>query len=211
MQVTAKHYSAEYLSRERWMSFVYQVTAIADLKPERVAEIGIGPGVVGDMVRASYPGCDYVGIDLDPALGPTVCADVTALPFADGGFDAVFCCQVLEHLPYDTFGAALGELKRIAGRRVVISLPDVSPFFFLRARGSRRFLPALWRGISVPQFRPQPHSFKEHGQHYWEIGKRDYALARILATIEAVGFARIEHYRMVERSYWHFFILDVAQ
>jgi hypothetical protein len=205
-----KHYSAEYLSRERWMSFVYQVTSVADLAPSKVVEVGIGPGVVGEMVRSTYPGCDYVSVDIDPALGPMVCADVTALPFADRSFDVAFCCQVLEHLPYPSFPAALSELKRVARQRVVISLPDVSPFLYLRATGLRRLLPSLWAGLSLPALRPKPHSFEEHGQHYWEIGKRDYALPRILATIDDAGFSRVRHFRMVERNYWHFFLLDVA-
>ena len=147
------HYGPSYLSHERWMSYVHQVTAIADLNPARVAEIGVGPGVVGDMVRTTYPGCDYVSVDIDPTLRPQVCASVVDLPFADASFDATFCCQVLEHLPYDLFRPALAELRRITRCRVVISLPDVSPFFFLRARGSRRLLPGLWNGFSLPSVR----------------------------------------------------------
>ena len=82
------HYGPSYLSHERWMSYVHQVTAIADLNPARVAEIGVGPGVVGDMVRTTYPGCDYVSVDIDPTLRPQVCASVVDLPFADASFDA---------------------------------------------------------------------------------------------------------------------------
>ena len=205
------HYGASYLSHERWMSYVHQVTAIADLNPARVAEIGVGPGVVGDMVRTTYPGCDYVSVDIDPTLRPQVCASVVDLPFADASFDATFCCQVLEHLPYDLFRPALAELRRITRCRVVISLPDVSPFFFLRARGSRRLLPGLWNGFSLPSVRQPVHDFAIHGQHHWEIGVRGYPLRCILADIKQAGFTQPQHFRMVERSYWHFFLLDVPQ
>ena len=209
MLESTEHYGARYLSRVRWMSFVYQVATLSDLRPSRVAEIGIGPGVVGDMIKATYPDCGYMAIDIDPALRPDVAADVTALPFADGAFDAVFCCQVLEHLPYERFVPALTELKRIVTRRVVISLPDVSPFFFLRFTGARRLLPPLWRGLSFPHPAPRAHDFASHGQHYWEIGVKGHPLRRLLADIDHAGLHVRDHFRMVERNYWHFFVLDV--
>ncbi len=203
------HYGTAYLSRERWMSFVYQVTSIADLRPRAVAEIGVGPGVVANMVAATFPGCEYVSIDIDPALQPKVCASVTALPFRDGQFDASFCCQVLEHLPFDQFLPALTELRRITSNRVVISLPDVTPFVYLRAPGLRRLLPWLWRGIDLPGL-PAEHDFAAHGQHHWEIGKKGYPVRRILGEIAKAGFRRPRHFRMVERPYWHFFLLDTV-
>jgi SAM-dependent methyltransferase len=201
-------YGSNYLGKERWFSFVHQIASVRDLTPRKVAEIGIGPGVVGDMMRATYPGCEYIGVDIDIDLRPTVCADLTALPFADHSFDVTFCCQVLEHLPFENFDTAILELKRITKKRLVISLPDVTPFFYLRFPGCRRILPFFWHGISFPTFLPQNHSFEEHGQHYWEIGKHQYPVARILSALSKFGFANIRHYRMVERCYWHFFLLD---
>lgn len=206
-----RHYSAAYLYKERWFSFVYQVMALSGIEPKTVAEVGVGPGVVGDMLRATYPGCEYVGIDIDSSLSPSVCASVESLPFASGSFDATYCCQVLEHLPFDQFAVAAGELKRITKRRLVISLPDVSPFFFLRFSHSRRLVPWLWNGLSLPTLFPRRHSFEEHGQHYWEIGKREFPLKAILRQLQSVGFREIRHFRMTERPYWHFFILEVAE
>lgn len=205
------HYGHNYLGTERWFSFVHQIASVRDLGLEKVAEIGVGPGVVGDMLRATYPTCEYVSVDIDPELKPSVCASVTSLPFADGVFDATFCCQVLEHLPFEELGKAILELKRITRRRLVISLPDVSPFFYLRFPGCRRYLPSLWRGVSFPQVFPRHHSFEEHGQHYWEIGKRHYPVSRILDVLSKLGFSNINHFRMVERNYWHFFLLDLPK
>lgn len=202
------HYGSGYLSRDRWLSYVTQVTTLQDLNPQRVAEIGIGPGVVGPMVKATYPGCQYVSVDVDANLRPEVCASVTSLPFQNSVLDAVFCCQVLEHLPYHLFGPALSELRRVVSRRVVISLPDESWFFFLRVRGSRRVLPSLWKGVSFPRPFPAKHDFEKHGQHYWEIGKKDYPIRRIIDDIGRTGLSLKDHFRMVDRPYWHFFILD---
>lgn len=208
--MSGARYGAGYLSHERWLSYVHQVTALADIAPRSVLEVGVGPGVKSTMVTATFPGCRYVGVDVDAGLGPDVCADVRTLPFGDAAFDAAFCCQVLEHIPYEDFLKGLGELKRVARRRVVISLPDVRPFIYLRARppASRRYLPWLWHGVSLPALPPQPHSFEAHGQHYWEIGKRGYPLRRVLRDMRSLGWARVRDFRMIERNYWHFFVLD---
>jgi hypothetical protein len=202
------HYGAGYLTHERWLSYVTQVSTVMDIQPKTVVEVGIGPGVVGRMIEATFPGCEYMSVDIDSELSPNICASVTSLPFPDAHFDAVFCCQVLEHLPYDLFVPAILELRRVAARRVVISLPDESLFFFLRARGFRKLLPTLWRGVSFPRPFPVRHDFVSHGQHHWEIGKRGFPIAKILGDILRTGLVLKENFRMVERPYWHFFVLD---
>jgi predicted SAM-dependent methyltransferase len=130
------------------------------------------------------------------------------LPFADRVFDISYCCQVLEHLPYDDFVEALRELRRVTARRLIISLPDDSPFFYLRIRGMRRFMPRLWRGISPPNLHPRAIDVREHGQHYWEVGRRGYPAARVRRDAEDSAFRRVEEFRLVERPYWHFYVFD---
>lgn len=48
------------------------------------------------------------GVEIDYVAG-----DLTALPFGDGVFDAVFCISVIEHLPSDRVGRALAEFRRV--------------------------------------------------------------------------------------------------
>lgn len=203
-----RHYNERYLTRERWLSYVYQIHALEDVAPTSILEVGRGAGAVAEMTRLNFPRCRLVTIDIEPALKPDVVGSVTALPFADKSFDAAFCCQVLEHLPFEQFGVALGELARVARRRLVLSLPDVSPFFYMRIHGLRRMTPVLWRGITLPSLAPRPHDFASHGQHYWEIGKKGYPTRRVVAEIEKAGFRVERRFRMVERNYWHFFILE---
>lgn len=56
------------------------------------------------------PGLDYVSLDLTSPYAD-VRADLGALPFGDGRFDAVICSHVLEHVEDD--GRALGEIARV--------------------------------------------------------------------------------------------------
>ena len=110
--MSGSRYGPDYLSHERWVSYVHQISALANIAPRSVLEVGVGPGVKATMVAATFPGCTYVGVDIDGTLAPDVRADVRSLPFDDRRFDAAFCCQVLEHIPYEDFLTGLGELKR---------------------------------------------------------------------------------------------------
>lgn len=50
-------------------------------------------------------------------------ADITNLPFSDCEFDTVSTLEVLEHLPQETYKAALAELSRIAKKYIIVSVP----------------------------------------------------------------------------------------
>ena len=91
----------------------------------RVLDIGCGPGSISvGLAEAVSPG-ELRGVDVEPGqvamaaraaaergLGNAAfsVADVRDLPFEDGSFDLVHCCDTLAYVP-DT-GAALEEMKR---------------------------------------------------------------------------------------------------
>lgn len=65
-------------------------------------------------------------VDVDPAIGCDIHADVRDLGNI-GGYDVVYCCHMLEHLyPYDV-PVALGEMLRVLspGGYAVIIVPDL--------------------------------------------------------------------------------------
>ncbi len=93
-------------------------------------------GVRGTGIEITEAKVQYArsrGVDL--RLG-----DASKLDFADRSFDAVYCCEVLEHLPFGTFEAACAELARVARTQVVVSVP-----FDER----RHFVPCPYCGASV--------------------------------------------------------------
>ena len=49
--------------------------------------------------------------------------DIRCLPFADNAFDCVTAFEILEHLVYPDVLKAVSELKRVARRVVIISVP----------------------------------------------------------------------------------------
>jgi SAM-dependent methyltransferase len=85
----------------------------------RILDAGAGASIF--PVYLAREGHRVTALDLDArrALGgghgvvvPYVRGDLTALPFADESFDAVFCISVVEHLPEQAVPAALRELRR---------------------------------------------------------------------------------------------------
>lgn len=200
-QVDPQHYACNsYESAERFTSYYYQLAATLKLSPRSVLEVGVGSHVFAALMARS--GIRTITVDVDPALDPTVGARVTQLPFADACMDACVAFQVLEHLPFERFRAALTELARVCRIGAVISLPEfgnaaltISLPFARKLRISGRAL-AFW----YPQ-----HRFD--GEHYWEINKRGYHHARISHEIRAAGFTIEDSWLNPYNPYHRFFVL----
>jgi len=117
--------------------------SVASLFTGRVLDVG------GARRRGRFhppAGARWLVADLTPALSPDVAADVAALPFRDGAFDAIKITEVLEHVPDPA--AALAECRRVLRARghVVISAP-----FLERLHGDPsdygRYTEAMWRRL----------------------------------------------------------------
>jgi SAM-dependent methyltransferase len=53
-----------------------------------------------------------------------VLGTLESLPFADGSFDLVLCCEVLEHLSFEVYPRAIEEMQRIASKHVIVTVPN---------------------------------------------------------------------------------------
>jgi SAM-dependent methyltransferase len=90
-----------------------------------VLDVGCGDGALTNPLAEDYDvtGADLSQTALSHVRTKTVLASATDLPFADGAFDLVLCSQVLEHLEDADYRRALSELRRVASRSVLISVP----------------------------------------------------------------------------------------
>jgi predicted SAM-dependent methyltransferase len=202
VQVSSSQYTTEnYESKQRFISFWHQINEIQRLGVSSILEIGIGNGMVSTYIEQR--GRRVYTLDIDIALEPQIVGSVESLPFAANSVDAIACYEVLEHLPFERFVPILREFHRVSRDHVIISLPDYERAYRFHIQlprlGDVRLL------IPVPRLRRPVHQFD--GEHWWEIGKRGYALKTILAAIEESGFQVIETYRIFEHAYHHFFRL----
>jgi SAM-dependent methyltransferase len=128
----------------------------------RVLEIGCGVGAQTVHLVAASPGAHIVAVDISgdslaqararvtaQAPGAAVTwhrADLFALPFADGAFDHLFVCFVLEHLPDPV--SALAGLRRVlrpGGTITVIEGDHGSAFFHPDSARARAAISCLVR------------------------------------------------------------------
>jgi SAM-dependent methyltransferase len=103
----------------------------ADVLEGTLCDVGCGTGhLLGEVRRRRN--LAGIGIDLNIDRAGTngdaslIESSIEKLPFADEAFDTVICTHTLEHV-LDT-RAAVGELKRIARRRLIIVVPAERPY-----------------------------------------------------------------------------------
>jgi len=194
-----EYFSRNYNDEKRWASYWHQIDEILKFNPKKVLVIGKGNGLAAFFLENC--GVKTVTLDIDGSLKPDVVASVLNMPFVANDFDAALCAEVLEHFSYNEFNKALSEIKRISRFGAVISLPHFGPTikFSLKAP----LLPEIKLMFKLPY--PKKHQFK--GEHYWEIGKRDYPLRRIRNDIKKSGFTIKNDYVVFENPLHHFFVL----
>lgn len=119
---TWKNYDAAGLIKQR-------LELIKRVIPDDVSTIldaGCGNGAITNELGNFYA---IVGLDLSPAAlehvqTPKILGSVSSLPFSDKSFDLCMCNEVLEHLHQAELAEAISELKRVATRYVLLSVPN---------------------------------------------------------------------------------------
>ena len=199
VQVSKEHYDFyNYVDIRRWDSYYYQARLTEKLNCGDVLEIGAGKNVVKNILQGKI---NYITLDIDPELNPDVIGDISTAPFKKNSFDAVLCFQVLEHFPYEKFEPLLKTLAELSKEYVLLGLPFANHEFSVKLN-----LPLLKEKklrLLIPKFY-KPHKFD--GQHYWEIGKKNYPLKRIKSDLSKIFY--IEKYFVpFEFNYHAFFLL----
>ncbi|MBN2027619.1 MAG: class I SAM-dependent methyltransferase [Actinobacteria bacterium] len=171
------------------------------LRPGKVLEIGKGNGLICWYLGSR--GVETITIDCDEDLCPDMIGDVRDLPFPDGSFDVVSCCQVLEHLPYTDFPRALNEIFRVTRSHAVMSLPDRYSYY-------RVFLQVPRIGVyrKVISFPKVARRYRQAGvSHLWEIGLAGSSLRDIYRDIAEADFKINNTFRVFEHPCHRFFVL----
>jgi SAM-dependent methyltransferase len=220
IQLDAREY---YLSPDwddllQWLSYWHQIERVLAHLPvgTRLLEIGPGNGTVSAYLQAR--GYRVVTLDHDLALSPTTVGDAVALPFPAEAFDGAICCEVLEHLPFEDAVVALAEIRRVARRTCVVSLPYQSLFLavcalpvyarllhpLLRLLGLRPRQPVRLM-LRLPLFLMQRPVTP---LHYWEMGLRGYSRRRIEKVFAETGFKICSRSSHLLYGYHEYYVLE---
>ena len=117
-------------------------------------------------------------------------------------------CEIIEHLPWKDVDKALHELQRVSNKYVIISIPYSSAGFELVLR-----FPLINKILNkqlMSLFFRIPYFFipkKFDGQHYWEMGRKNYSKQKIRKKMKKY-FKIVEEIRPILDHYHHFFVLE---
>ena len=116
------------------------------------------------------------------------------------GYDAILCCETLEHIDWRRVGPVLSTLRASGAKYLIVSVPymafQVSLDLYLNRMTLRQYFSMkklLWR----KRFAAEPP-----GGHQWEIGYRGYSLRAWEARLADSGWSIVkrdftEHCRSV--------------
>lgn len=166
-QVSSAHYfNPSYLSKSRFEGLQCQLAVFLESEGSKsILEIGPGPGLLTALLRHFQ--FEVTTIDIAMDIRPDVVGSLSAMPFMNGAFDATCAFQVLEHLPFSLLVSNMQELRRVARKRVYISVPNQKEILKAQVRfdltlGKKRFHKVLWKKPLGRLTNPE--------EHYWEIG-----------------------------------------
>lgn len=197
--------NAEYLSRDRFISYHHQLRLIFNLgtQVKEILEVGIFNSLMTDLLRSK--GYKVTTADIDRNLEPDIVLDLTSnFSIKKDKYDAIVLFQVLEHLPYEQSEQALKKLAQATKKYLIISLPYNSQYCaiqlkFSLAKRSRYLL------FSLPTFwSSQPKT----DEHFWELGLKGYPKERIHNSVAKAGLTIKQEFTDPMHPYHYFLVLE---
>jgi hypothetical protein len=193
-----------YYSRKRIVHQWTQVHLLSTIECEKILEIGPALGLVTSML--ANIGYEVHTLDVAPRLFvypdvPHHQKDLCNLQSHQiAGYDAILCCETLEHIPWDSVGAVLSAFHDSGAKYLIVSVPymgfQVFGEIYFNTVTVRQYFSMkklLWR----KRFAGEPA-----GGHQWEIGYKGYSLRRWESQLKESGWSIIareftEHCRSV--------------
>ena len=193
-----------YYSRKRIVQQWMQLHLLGTIDCQKVLEVGPALGLVTSLlVNVGY---DVHTLDRLPRAFaypdvPHLERDICDLRSDEiAGYDAILCCETLEHIDWQCVGPVLSTFRASGARYLIVSVPymafQVSLDVYLNRTTFRQYFSMkklLWR----KRFAVEPP-----GGHQWEVGYRNYSLRVWEDRLDSCGWSIVtrdftEHCRSV--------------
>lgn len=204
-QVESSHYKfGEYVTKERWTSYWHQINEVLTRVENggRILLIGKGDGIVASVLEKNGYSVDVM--DFDENLEPDIVGDVREIDkiINPEGYEAVVCCQVLEHLPRFEFESVITKICKILKPEgyLILSLPQCN--IPVRIYIDMPKIHIKWMR-SIALFFNREYEF--NGEHYWEVDTKGNIKKNVLAELKRT-YKLLNQYTVFEYPY-HWFII----
>ncbi len=200
---------SSYNSKQRMLTYWYQLSIIHECHPRDVLEIGVGTGLVAAYLR--YNGIHVTTLDINSQLNPDYVGSILSLPegLPVEAFDMVLCSRVLHHISFDDLERALCNLSALTKRYCLITLP-VNDF---RVYVMSRITSSSISTLSIPL----PLALKKvlsslrgrgGGSGVWQINSSRETSEKKVVVVIARRFKIIKMFRMPEDQSHMMFLLE---
>lgn len=196
---TLHHFQKDYFS-----SYWHQIDEIISKDPKNILEIGIAwGGFVSKYLKQRN--FNVTTMDIHNNLHPDKIGSVTEIPFENNSFDLIACYEVLEHIEYNEVQSALQELYRVSQKYVILSIPNQIRYLkFLFSWSSSYSL----RAVIPLKILTKLFPVKNYPEHHWEIGNKGISVKNLKNLFKNSKFKILKSYRVFEKPYHHFFVLQ---
>jgi len=195
----------DYYSEKRIIHQWMQVHLLGALPVERVLEIGPYLGLVTAMLENAGYRTTTLDLEETPRAGlpspasKTLLGDIRRLDrnmVSGAEFDAILCCETLEHIPYGQVGGVLERMASTGIRYLVLSVPYMGSqltFEIYLNRYLVRKYTSLKKFMGLKRF-AVPGDDVPWEPHKWEIGYRNFSLTGLRSLVE-------ENYRVLRTDF----------
>lgn len=175
---------------------------------KRVLDVGSGQGLLLSFLTELGHACHALDVNDQASAYPDaygkgvvfqVCnVEADAIPYPDESFDAVLCCQVLEHFSHSPL-PAVREMRRVLrpGGMLEIDVPNVASF-----RNRLRLLRGkhITYDYAAHYLHATPILYK--GMSYYPLRhNREFTKADVELLLQTSGFRRYEVFFLKSRRY----------
>lgn len=200
-----RYYSAKRIGQQ-WL----QVNLLKGLPVRKVLEVGPYKGLVTAMLDNA--GYEVTTLDIMPRAferpsRPHISADLVGLePNKIVGFEAILCCETLEHLPWEEVDGVLATFRDSGVRFLIVSVPyeafQIELLLYInRFTCRQRF--AFKKLRFLKSFTPHAEPYG----HMWEVGYRKRSLRAWESKLKAAGWRiLLREFTYPTRSVFH--VLD---
>jgi hypothetical protein len=192
--LSSKHEWNAYYSRKRIVQQWMQLHLLDVVDCEKILEVGPGLGLVTSLL--ANVGYEVHTLDRVPRAFaypdvPHLERDICNLRSDEiAGYDAILCCETLEHLDWERVGSVLSTFRASGAKYLIVSVPymafQISFDIYLNRTTFRQYFSMkklLWRR----GFAAEPP-----GGHQWEVGYRNYPLRVWEAQLETNGWSILQ-------------------